>query len=73
MCAASLSSPAARPTRFGNESPIAVTGEDGTRGANARARPDVGRCVEAREHELVRGLRIEREEERAEQRIHPRR
>ena len=35
MCAAFLSSPAASPTRLGNSSPIAVTGDGAGRGANA--------------------------------------
>ena len=71
-CAAFLSSPAASPTRFGNESPIAVTGDARNFRYERAGEPEMGRGVESREREIVRGLGIEREQQRAEQRVHRR-
>ena len=69
MCAAFLSRPAASPTRLGNCEPHR---RDRRRRRARRERlhdPEARRDVEARERHVVRGLGIEREEQRAEERV----
>ena len=69
MCSAFLSRPAARPTRFGNASPITVTG-DGRHRRQQPLRDAAARgAVEARERDVVRGLGVEREEDGRNERV----
>ena len=69
MCAAFLSSPAARPTRLGNVEPHDLDRRRRTRGAASCAMPQAAAASRAGEGGLVRGLGIEREQQGAQQRI----